>query len=137
MSLNGLSVPVQYRPEVHVMVAGKRIATMPCGVLLEMELLKFAGQVVKGRLVQMHVETFNAAVSVTIVNKAVASRKVPLQLLVELPMRWMASRLSRAHNRSVNGTLDALITGQAARSRLRSFSLSRWGIVSRRRSYHP
>jgi hypothetical protein len=84
--LNGLNIPVEYRPELHVIVAGKKIASVPFGLTVEMELLKFAGQVTKGRLVRMHAEVFQVGVSVSVATKAVAGRKVPLQLQVELPM---------------------------------------------------
>jgi hypothetical protein len=84
--LNGYAIPIDYEPELEVLVDGQHIATVHFRLRLTLELFNFAGVVELGRLVRLSSEAFDVTAVLTAEGQTVARRTVRLDLRFELPV---------------------------------------------------
>jgi hypothetical protein len=94
--LNGYAIPIDYEPELQVLVDGQTIATVHFQLRITLELFNFDGVVERGRLVRLSSEAFTVTAVLTVEGQTVAHRSVRLDLRYELPVPPDGIPLARA-----------------------------------------
>jgi hypothetical protein len=98
--MEGYSIPVDYDPELEVLVNGKRVATVHFKMRLMLELFNFEGVVEHGRLVRLSSEAFEVTAVLMAEDQTVARRTAQLNLKYELPVPAGGLPLSPGASRS-------------------------------------
>jgi hypothetical protein len=84
--IDGYSIPIDYEPELEVLVDGRPIATVHFRLRLTLELFNFDGVVERGRLVRLSSEAFDVTAVLAAEGQTVARRSARLDLRFELPV---------------------------------------------------
>lgn len=94
--IDGYIIPIDYEPELEVLVDNQHIATVHFRLRLTLELFNFDGVVERGRLVRLGSEVFDVTATLTAEGQTLARRKAGLDLRLELPLPANGIPLIRA-----------------------------------------
>jgi hypothetical protein len=84
--MDGYAIPVDYDPELEVLVNGQHIATVHFRLRLTFELFNFEGVVERGRLVRLNSDVFDVTAVLAAEDQTIARRTAHLNLKFELPV---------------------------------------------------
>ena len=84
--IDGYAIPVDYDPELEVLVNGQHIATVHFRLRLLFELFNFEGVVEHGRLVRLNSDVFDVTTVLAWEDQTIARRTAHLNFKFELPV---------------------------------------------------
>ncbi len=94
--IDGYIIPIDYEPDLVVLVDNQHIATVHFRLRMTLELFNVDGVVERGRLVQLGSEAFDVTATLTAEGQTLARRTARLDLRFELPLPANGIPLIRA-----------------------------------------
>lgn len=82
----GFAIPIEYEPQLQVLVNQQPVASVALTLRLTLELFHFTGVVRLGRLVEVSSDTFNVTVELFAAGRRLAHRTTHLNLALEMPL---------------------------------------------------